>query len=55
MKEINIQDVKKQAEWEIYIEQFEELVEKYKVKLKSRKRLFPWRVKLVNLNKVGEK
>ena len=48
---MNIEDVKKQAQWEIDIENFEILVAKEKVRLQEKKTVFPWRIKLINVNK----
>lgn len=47
---MNLKDVKKQAVWELELEQFEEAVEKEKQKLSQKKCLFPYRIKLINLN-----
>ena len=49
---MNTKDIKEQALWEIYIEDFELLVAKEKLKLRSKKVWFPWRVKLININEV---
>jgi len=51
---INLDDVKKQAQWEIDIERFEEAVKKEKAKIKSKKLRFPWRLRFINLNKVSK-
>lgn len=48
---MNVQDVRKQAEWELAIERFEKAVEKEKARIKAKKRWFPWRFRLINLNK----
>ena len=50
-KIMNIEDIKKQAQWEIDIENFEILVAKEKVRLQEKKVVFPWRIKLINVNK----
>ena len=48
---INFEDVKLQAEWELYIESYEEAVAKEKERiLKRRKSWFPWRIKFINVN-----
>jgi hypothetical protein len=47
---MNIDDIKKQAQWELDIEQFELEVAKAKKKLQEKKSFFPWRVKIINVN-----
>lgn len=48
---INTEDIKKQAKWEIEIETFERLVEIEKRRLLEKKSIFPWRIKLINVDK----
>lgn len=48
----NRADVKRQAAWELFIEQFEQAVEAEKEKLRNRKSWFPWRLRLINVNEV---
>jgi len=50
MKELSIKDAIQQAQWEIELEDFEALVVQEKVRLREKKAIFPWRLKLVNLN-----
>lgn len=45
-------DIRLQAEWEIFIEEYEAAVAKEKERiLNERKSWFPWRIKLININK----
>lgn len=48
---MNMKDVRKQAQWELNIEQFEEAVAKEKARLRQRRsfwrRLFPYRIVIV--------
>lgn len=47
-----IDDVKKQAQWEIDLENFEKAVEQEKDRLRNPKRhWFPWRITITNLNR----
>lgn len=48
---MSVQDAREQAQWEINLENFEQLVAREKVRLREKKVVFPWRLKLVNLNK----
>lgn len=48
---INWQDVRKQAQWELELEHFERAVAKEKERMRNRKSWFPWRIKLINVNK----
>ena len=48
---MNVQDAKVQAQWELNLEEFEQEVVRQKVILREKKVIFPWRIKLVNLNK----
>lgn len=48
---MNVQDAIEQAQWEINLENFEQLVVKQKKILREKKVAFPWRLKLINLNK----
>jgi len=43
--------IKEQAEKELEEEAFRASVDKYKLKLKEKKRWFPYRVQIINLNK----
>lgn len=45
-------DVKRQAEWELFIERFEEAVKIEKEKLRNRRHWFPWRIRIINVNEV---
>lgn len=49
---MNTKDIKEQALWEIEVEQFELEVVKMKKKLQEKRVVFPWRIKLINVNKV---
>lgn len=49
---MKLSDIKLQAEWELFIEEYEEAVAREKKDiLRKRKSWFPWRVKLININK----
>lgn len=48
---MNKNDIIQQAQWEIYIEAFEKEVAKEKARILNKKAWFPWRIKLINLNK----
>ena len=48
---MNVNDIKKQAQWELELETFEKLVEKEKKRIREKKIFFPWRLKLINVNK----
>lgn len=52
---MNTDDVKKQAEWELDIEEFEEEVKKEKAKIKNRKswweNIFPYKITITKQEK----
>lgn len=48
---MNVEDIRKQAQWEIDIELFENAVLKEKKRLLEKKSFFPWRIKITNVNK----
>lgn len=50
--DMNAEDVKKQALWELEIERFEAAVAKEKERLRSRKSWLPWRIRFINVNEV---
>ena len=52
---MNVEDIRKQAQWEIDLETFEELVAKEKVRLLKKKSIFPWRINITNVNKEKSK
>jgi hypothetical protein len=47
----NIEDIKQQAQWEVELETFENLVEVEKRRLREKKSMFPWRLKFINVDK----
>jgi len=54
MIDMDLESIKKQALKELEYETFREEVEKMRIKLRSqmkRKSYFPWRIKLININK----
>ena len=51
MVNTNAEDIRKQAQWEIELETFEKLVEIEKKRLREKKSIFPWRFKIVNIDK----
>ena len=48
---MNKNDIRKQARWELCFERFEEAVKKEKERLSKKRSLFPWRIKLINVNR----
>lgn len=52
--EINMDDVRAQAQWELDILYFDSLVKAEKERIieeRNRKSWFPWRIRLINVNK----
>jgi hypothetical protein len=48
--QMNLDDIKAQAQWELNLELFEKLIEEEKERLQKKRFWFPWRIKLINLN-----
>ena len=44
-------DVFQQAVWEVELERFEKAVEEEKKRIRAKKAWFPWRFKIINVNK----